>query len=147
MKAWHFIAGVFAAAAVATIASRGERNNNPLNIRRSRDEWRGLAPKQNDPEFFQFISPEYGFRAAYKTLLTYRNKYGLKTIAGIINRWAPPSENDTRQYIGYISEKTGFDPHAALPLDLYPRLLLHMAELETGKEYPAGVIEKGVSLA
>ena len=35
---------------------RGIRNNNPLNIRRSKDQWKGLAETQNDRAFCQFKS-------------------------------------------------------------------------------------------
>ena len=33
---------------------RGIRNCNPLNIRRSKDQWKGLLPEQNDKSFYQF---------------------------------------------------------------------------------------------
>ena len=29
---------------------RGIRNNNPGNLRRSKDNWRGLSPEQTDPD-------------------------------------------------------------------------------------------------
>ena len=55
---------------------RGLRNNNPGNIRRSKDNWQGLAPEQTDPDFFQFTAPEWGYRALIKTLQTYRKPLG-----------------------------------------------------------------------
>ena len=48
--------------------ARSIRNNNPLNIRRSTDQWKGLAAKQNDPAFFKFGSREMGWRAAFVIL-------------------------------------------------------------------------------
>lgn len=78
---------------------RGLRNNNPGNIRRSKDNWQGLAKKQTDPDFFQFESIAWGYRALMKTLQTYRRKYGLQTIAEMIARWAPADENDTAAYV------------------------------------------------
>ena len=33
---------------------RGIRNNNPLNIRRSKDQWKGLAEAQTDRAFVLF---------------------------------------------------------------------------------------------
>ena len=78
---------------------RGYRNNNPGNIRRSKDPWQGLATQQTDPEFFQFTSPAYGYRALIKTLQTYRRKHGLQSIRDMIGRWAPASENDTAAYV------------------------------------------------
>ena len=40
---------------------RGLRNNNPLNIRRSKDQWQGLRAQQTDASFCQFESLEYGW--------------------------------------------------------------------------------------
>lgn len=39
---------------------RGLRNNNPGNIRLSKDKWQGLRERQEDKEFFQFVSIEWG---------------------------------------------------------------------------------------
>ena len=36
---------------------RGIRNCNPLNIRRSRDQWKGLLKVQNDKSFYQGCLP------------------------------------------------------------------------------------------
>ena len=44
---------------------RGIRNNNPLNIRRGKDQWKGLRAQQTDASFCQFESLEYGWRAAF----------------------------------------------------------------------------------
>ena len=100
---------------------RGIRNNNPLNIRRGKDQWQGLRAQQTDAnltsdrlssrsadskqasvcshydaEFCQFESLEYGWRAAFYLLTrTYYHKYRLYTIRMIVNKWAPPQENLT----------------------------------------------------
>lgn len=97
--------------------SRGIRNNNPGNIRWG-DEWQGLVPQaqRTDKSFCQFISPEYGIRAMIIILRNYQSKYGLKTITGIVKRWAPPNENDTQAYIRSVSTATGTD--ADKPIDL-----------------------------
>ena len=89
---------------------RGIRNNNPLNIRRSKDQWKGLADAQTDRAFCQFKSLEYGWRAAFYLLTrTYYHKYRLYTIRTIIRRWAPPGENNTEAYIANVSRLTGID--------------------------------------
>lgn len=97
--------------------SRGIRNNNPGNIRWG-DEWQGLVPQaqRTDKSFCQFISPEYGIRAMIIILRNYQSKYGLKTITGIVKRWAPPNENDTQAYIRSVAKATGTD--ADKPIDL-----------------------------
>ena len=90
---------------------RGIRNNNPLNIHRSTDQWKGLADAQTDRAFCQFKSLEYGWRAAFYLLTrTYYHKYRLYTIRTIIRRWAPPGENNTEAYIANVSRLTGIDP-------------------------------------
>lgn len=97
--------------------SRGIRNNNPGNIRWG-DEWQGLVPQaqRTDQSFCQFISPEYGIRAMIIILRNYQSKYGLKTITGIVKRWAPPNENDTQAYIRSVATATSTD--ADKPIDL-----------------------------
>lgn len=94
---------------------RGIRNNNPLNIRHSRDPWRGLAARQTDRSFCQFTSLDYGWRAAFYLLTrTYYHKHRLYTIRDIVSRWAPANENDTQAYIDNVSRLTGIDPDEAI---------------------------------
>ena len=98
---------------------RGIRNNNPLNIRRSMDQWKGLAEAQNDRAFCQFKSLEYGWRAAFYLLTrTYYHKYRFYTIRTIIRRWAPPGENNTEAYIANVSRLTGIDPDEPIGIPL-----------------------------
>ena len=98
---------------------RGIRNCNPLNIRRSKDQWKGLADAQTDRAFCQFKSLEYGWRAAFYLLTrTYYHKYRLYTIRTIIRRWAPPGENNTEAYIANVSRLTGIDPDEPIGIPL-----------------------------
>lgn len=90
---------------------RGIRNNNPLNIRRSKDKWKGLRPVQADAQFCQFKTLEYGWRAAFYLLTrTYYHKYRLYSIRAIISKWAPPCENNSKAYVENVSRLTGIDP-------------------------------------
>ena len=89
------------------MATRGVRNNNPLNIRRG-NKWKGLAAVQTDKAFDVFISMPWGIRAAFVILRNYIKKYGCNTVPKIIARWAPSSENDTQAYIKRVLLKTGF---------------------------------------
>ena len=94
---------------------RGIRNCNPLNIRRSKEQWKGLAERQQDAAFCQFKSLEYGWRAAFYLLTrTYYHKHRLYTIRTIIRRWAPESENNTEAYIQNVSKLTGILPDEPL---------------------------------
>lgn len=87
--------------------SRGLRNCNPGNIRRSKDNWQGLREKQTDPAFFQFVDMPHGYRALMRTLQSYRWKWKCDTIGHFIHRWAPSKENDTRAYIASVCRDMG----------------------------------------
>ena len=147
---------------------RGIRNNNPLNIRRSKDKWQGqINPSGNgnvngngnnsspkgDAEFVQFYTMEYGWRAAFVILCkTYYGKYKLRTIRDIVSRWAPPKENNTPAYIRHVSDYTGIGPDRDLgdPQTHPTNWLLigyAMAVMENGKTLPPIPMIKGFSLA
>ncbi len=94
---------------------RGIRNNNPLNIRRSKDQWQGLKKEQTDSQFCQFENLVYGWRAAFKLLTrTYYHTYRLYTIRAIVTKWAPPNENNSKAYVENVSRLTGIHPDEPL---------------------------------
>ena len=67
---------------------RGIRNHNPGNLEKG-DPWQGLADDQSaDPRFAVFEAPEWGIRAIARLLITYRDKHGVNTVNGVVNRWA-----------------------------------------------------------
>ena len=57
--------------------SRGLRNRNPGNIRRSGVRYVGEKVPSGDPEFREFVAVEWGYRAMFVLLYTYRLRYGL----------------------------------------------------------------------
>lgn len=72
-----------------------------------------------------------------KLLATYRNKYKLTTIEGIISRWAPPEDhNDTAAYIRIVSQRLKVSPQAPLSVSLSVPLARAMARVETGQDIP-----------
>lgn len=79
--------------------TRGLRNNNPGNIRLGKTIWQGELRPSQDREFCQFVDMPHGYRALIKLLRNYRTIHGCQTIAEMIRRWAPPSENNTNAYI------------------------------------------------
>ena len=91
------------------MATRGLRNNNPLNIRRSgSNKWQGMRPVQTDKAFVQFTARKYGYRAAFVLIRNYIQRHHANTIGKIIARWAPSSDgNDTQSYIRFVSRTTG----------------------------------------
>ena len=115
--------------------SRGLRNNNPGNIRRSRVRYKGEVYPSRDPEFKEFSSMAYGYRAMFVLLNSYHKRYGLTTIREMISRWAPPSENFTEGYIRFVAERTGIDADAEVDSrserDMVP-IVAAMSEIENG---------------
>jgi hypothetical protein len=96
------------------------KKNNPLNIRRTKDQWLGLRKEQTDPSFCQFENLAYGWRAAFRLLTrTYYHTYRLYTIRAIVSKWAPPNENNTRAYVENVSRLTdiGADEPLGIPSD------------------------------
>ena len=127
--------------------TRGMRNCNPLNIRRvAGTRWKGQRAEQTDREFVQFSSVEYGIRAAFCLLETYRRKYKAVCIEDIINRWAPPSENDTRKYVETVCRLTGFGGKERLEESQLPALVYAMAFVECGAPISKETISKAYSL-
>ena len=93
-----------------TKPARGERNNNPGNIDYNpANKWQGQLPHNpaEESRFCRFQSPEYGIRAIYKLLQTYQTKYGLNSVKAIINKYAPPIENNTTGYINRAAADIG----------------------------------------
>ncbi|MEE1215835.1 MAG: structural protein P5 [Bacteroidaceae bacterium] len=119
---------------------RGIRNNNPLNIRKGL-RWLGLRDFPTDKEFCEFQTMAFGFRAAFRTLVTYYTKHDCKTLEKIINRWAPPQENDSFSYINNVRVKARvFSNSATLPdprlkcnWPIWRRIIMAMASVENGK--------------
>lgn len=122
---------------------RGIRNNNPLNIRHSKNQWQGTATTQTDLEFVQFQSMAYGYRAAWRTLNTYYQKLKERkkhfTVENIIRRWAPPTENDTPAYIRTVLTLSGIGgqenllpPQNVMGYERLSRLIAAMTVMENG---------------
>ena len=131
--------------------TRGIRNNNPLNIRKvPGTHWKGELPSiqggDGGGSFVRFESMEWGIRAAFCILETYRRKYKAVCVEDIINRWAPPSENETRKYIETVCRLTGFGGKERLEESQLPALVYAMAFVECGAPISKETISKAYSL-
>jgi hypothetical protein len=126
--------------------SRGIRNNNPLNIRHSADRWEGARIEQTDKSFVQFQTMAYGYRAAWKVLESYWKYFKRQrqpfTVAHIIARWAPPSENHTDAYVSTVLKLTSLGgkenlprPFMGIAIDKLVRLFAAMTTMECGVPY------------
>ncbi|HHA2511101.1 TPA: structural protein P5 [Stenotrophomonas maltophilia] len=137
-----------------TSTPRGVRNNNPGNIDRTSMPWQGedrsVAAIAREQRFCVFLTPQAGFRALAKTLLTYQRKHGLRTVKEIIGRWAPPAENDTSAYVQEVAKAVGVSPSEVIRLDnavTLERLATAIAKHENGGLFwrreviAAGIVE------
>lgn len=128
---------------------RGIRNNNPLNIRIG-NVWLGEVMCPTDLEFEQFMSMEYGLRAAFVILRRYIRHYHLDTVQQIVSRWAPRSENQTDSYIATVCQQMGIEKDTPIKYEdretMY-KLVEAMSLVECGQKVPMSKIEKGYALA
>lgn len=140
--------------------TRGFRNNNPTNIKDFGIPWQGIMPLEDrnadqaaEQTFEVFRAPWWGIRAAAVLLRNYYQKYGLDTVRKIINRWAPPADdNPTSIYVKYVAAQMRVDPDQVIDLLHFEtmRSLVHsIVKFENGEniyswEYEAGLILAGI---
>lgn len=105
-----------------------ERNHNPLNLRPlpNGEKWQGQIGIDRNPvtgAFCVFESNVKGVRAAVVNMRSYVKYAGVKTLADVIYRWAPPpaggitgtagsavggvDQNHTEAYIASVCAETG----------------------------------------
>jgi len=129
--------------------ARGLDNCNPGNIRRSAVRYKGEVRPSRDPAFKQFETMAWGYRAIFVLLDTYRVRYGLDTVAGMIARWAPPSENRTDAYVRAVCGRTGLRPDE--PVDTRDRRTMvpvaaAISRVENGVDASMADVERGWEL-
>ncbi len=128
--------------------SRGLRNNNPGNIRRTTVRYKGEVPS-SDREFKAFCAPEWGYRAMFVLLHTYRVKHRLDTIRKMIGRYAPSSENDTPAYVKFVASRSKLptdEPIDTLLREQMIPLVSAMSRIENGMEADIADISAGWGL-
>lgn len=129
--------------------SRGLRNRNPGNIRRSGSRFRGEVVPGRDASFKEFETMAWGYRAMFVLLDGYRRRHALSTIRQFITRYAPPSENFTDGYIRFVARTAGIDADTTLdtrsPRDMIP-LVCAMSEIENGVKAVTQEVHDGWNL-
>lgn len=112
---------------------RGIRNNNPGNIEdgpfaRSLPGYAG-----SDGRFARFDNPEAGSAAKTRLLGSYVQR-GFNTPAAIINRWAPPSDNNpTADYAAYVARRAGIGVNDPVTDQHIPLIAQAINEFENGQ--------------
>lgn len=117
---------------------RGFRNNNFGNIvdgpfARSLPGYIGA-----DGRFARFETPDAGVSAMSRLLDSYTSR-GFDTVDKIVNRWAPPSENDTGALVSAMAGRMGVDPGARLDLSdpsVKAQLINGIVAQENGRTLP-----------
>lgn len=115
--------------------SRGLRNCNPGNIRRGSFRYKGEKAESSDSAFRQFESMEWGYRAMFVLLHTYSVKHKCCTLREIINRYAPPIENHTENYIRRVACATHLAPDEDISTTdgvVMTAVVAAMSEVENG---------------
>jgi hypothetical protein len=144
---------------------RGIRNYNPGNIRHANGiRWQGMATTQHDNQFVQYLNPRWGIRAMARVLITYQDKRlaangtRIDTVREIVERWAPPTENNTDAYVTNVARALGLNPDAET-IDVYhfdtlralvTAIIRHEngpGPLPGGRWYGDAIIADGLSLA
>lgn len=125
---------------------RGIRNNNPGNIRGANFTWDGETGR-DDKDFVIFHSPVMGLRALSRVLRTYRDKHNLITIEGVLSRYAPSEENNTRAYIDHAVRILQKGADIPLNYDDYFALIKVIVQHENGAQpYSDEQINLGLEL-
>lgn len=131
--------------------TRGYRNNNPLNMDYvAKNTWVGQIVPSGDSRFCQFYEMKYGYRATFKNLYTYINKYGWNTIRKICSHWAPMEENRTDNYIANVASWSGLGADVVLTATdtRLKKVVAAMSKMENGQDIavPQGDLETGWNL-
>ena len=137
---------------------RGIRNHNPGNVRDYGAAWRGLAEpaemtneQLEEDQFCVFVSALYGIRCLAKLLTGYQKLHNLYTVRGIIDRYAPPVENDTSSYVDHVSLSMGVGADNRIdladPFELHLMIEAIIRHENGSNPYPYYMIEDAMLLA
>ena len=129
--------------------TRGYRNNNPLNMRHDNDKWQGEVVPSQDGAFKQFETMAWGYRAAFKLLHNYQKNNGCHILSDFINRWAPPSENNTSAYVSTVAKRAGLSDVSEIDTlkgDTMRAVVSAMSYVENGVEADEADVAAGWEL-
>lgn len=109
--------------------SRANRNFNPGNIKDGSFAQRQPGYIGSDGKFAQFDTVAHGL-AAMETLLRAYMAKGRDTIAEIISKWAPSTENNVGAYVTHVEQLTGIGRFDQLQMSDLQRVAAAMAQHE-----------------
>lgn len=127
---------------------RGLENNNPGNLVLTSINWQGKIPnaQNTDGHFEQFTQLRWGLRAMIRDIMNDISE-GTNTLRSLINEYAPPHENDTENYINFVSNLTGILPSERLLLNktVITALVKAKVAMENGSAYSGYVTDKDIN--
>lgn len=127
----------------------GILNNNPTNIRVSKT-FKWLGETESKGAFCKFIDRKFAYRATFILFHSYITKHGCRTLRDIINRWAPPSENQTAVYLRTVSNMSNYPEMVTVDLgdeDMMCKIVKAMVYVEVGMHENIDAIREGYKLA
>jgi len=101
-------------------------NNNPGNLRFADQE----GARKGEGGFAAFDTPAAGFKAL-QNQIALDTKRG-KTLSGFVSKYAPPSENNTSQYLAQATKELGVSPNTPLSQIPVEALARFMIKKESG---------------
>lgn len=129
--------------------SRGLDNCNPGNLRLSAVRYKGEIRPSRDRQFRTFESMAWGYRAIFVLLHTYSVRYKCKTLRSMVERYAPPVENDTDGYLRFVSMRAAVHPDCEVDtLDhrMMTAIVSAVSLIENGKPADPAAVEEGWNL-
>jgi len=111
---------------IRSILQEAYVNNNPGNLRFAGQS----GATQGEGGFARFSSPEEGVKALQRQIELDASR-GL-TLGQFINKYAPPSENDTTKYIQDVIAMTGVNPLTPISAIDVKKLTQAIAQKESG---------------
>lgn len=133
----------------AKTSPRGINNKNPLNLRKSSNMWMGKVMPGTDNDFEQFISMQYGIRAAMVNIRTIVRRHRGCTLRKLIEIWAPAFENNTCAYINRVCQLTGYNQATKIDIRNEEQIvaITHaMAWVENGQDVPIEDFERAYKM-
>lgn len=129
--------------------TRGYLNNNPGNLRYNEAiRWQGAAePPVDDRGYAKFVDPYHGLRAMARDVYV-KWFSGRKTAAEIVERYAPPNENNTVAYTKHMQAAMGTGPLELNNEDVMFEWIVAQLQVEIGGQpYDPDIIRLAIDSA
>ncbi len=104
------------------------RNNNPGNLRLAGQ----AGATEGEGGFAEFATPQAGLAALQKQVVLDTQTRDLNLFK-FLNKYAPSSENDTSQYIDFVSQQTGIKADDKVPQDKVDDVVKAIVQMEGGQ--------------